>query len=61
MKLKEAYICVQCEEIFSPTDCYRFATIEMAACPSCGNSVTFPVSRWLKTCSNTEHKDRGGD
>lgn len=47
MKLVTAYICVECEEIFEPqgTD---------AACPSCTNKETKPLSVWLRTAEGAE-------
>lgn len=61
MKLKDAYFCIACEEIFELKDC-----VTRRVCPSCTQSSTLNISIWLKCLTNIvdsipEGEVKGGD
>lgn len=47
MKLKEAYLCVQCEEIFKPYRSVWLYGQNWAICPVCANKFTLSLGRIL--------------
>jgi predicted RNA-binding Zn-ribbon protein involved in translation (DUF1610 family) len=52
MKLRDARICVGCDEVFEPkqkTDINDKTTGLDFSCPSCGCSATFLICQWLPT------------
>jgi len=49
MKLKDTYICIDCEELY---DRYRLLCLgirDMSVCPSCTSCSGIPLSKWIKT------------
>ncbi|MGQ9570182.1 MAG: hypothetical protein ACUVWN_04605 [bacterium] len=50
MKLKDARLCIECEEVFDPKgETFRLHGIDLAICPSCGNSTSLLLSRILNS------------
>ncbi|GER92665.1 hypothetical protein A45J_0383 [hot springs metagenome] len=57
MKLRDARLCADCEEVYKAKGIY-------ACCPSCGSETFCLVSQWIPTVSAFEQwvKERqGGD
>ena len=48
MKLKDVYICINCEELFLNG---------RNGCPSCGRNHYFPIAKWLGMIEDKERKD----
>jgi DNA-directed RNA polymerase subunit RPC12/RpoP len=50
VKLRDAYICLDCEEIFIP-EIFKFLDQPMKqdCCPNCGGKSSARLSRWLPT------------
>lgn len=55
MKLRDARICVGCDELFVPeykTDVNGKKISLDFTCPSCGCTATFPIWQWIPTMSS---------
>ncbi len=48
MKLRDARLCADCEEVYEAEGCLY------AACPSCGSKSFYLVSRWIPTLNDFE-------
>ena len=56
MKLREARICIDCEEIFVPeTVAFVDQKAKMDHCPSCGSNQHYLLCRWIPTMESVEH------
>lgn len=55
MKLKYAYMCLDCEEIFEP-EIFEFLDqkVRQSYCPACGSGSIARLSRWIKTMAEHE-------
>ena len=54
MQLKEAYICLDCEEIFD-------LVVTKGACPACASKIFAPVSGWLRSVRLEMPARQGGN
>ncbi len=52
MNLKDALLCINCDEVFTAAGCAC-----NPQCPSCASSVFVPLSAWLGTWTALEHSD----
>lgn len=58
MKLKDTFICIECEEIFAAGFLAPAEGKRVEACPSCGGAAFARLSRWVMTMS--DYEKRGG-
>ncbi len=50
MKLKDAYLCMECDEVFSVTGRTN------PSCPSCTSRSYAPLAAWVETQTHAEKK-----
>jgi hypothetical protein len=54
MKLRDATLCVECEEMFDPSETRRGDGGEWTRCPACGNDITVRIACWVRTMYDYE-------
>lgn len=50
MKLSDARLCINCEEVFEPSQGNSTDFVSpksLSFCPACGSNESAPISRWI--------------
>jgi NAD-dependent SIR2 family protein deacetylase len=54
MKLKDTYVCIDCEEVYDKLRALCVGNKDVTVCPSCTSKSGILLSRWVKTMAEHE-------
>ncbi len=57
MKLRDVYICIQCEEIYDHLRTMACGISDATICPSCASRAGVLLCRWIKTMAEYEKEE----
>ncbi len=57
MKLRDVYICIDCEEIYDRFRIMAGGLKNVNVCPACTNKSGILLSRWIKTMKAYEKEE----
>jgi hypothetical protein len=57
MKLRDALLCIDCDELFTISE----GSVCNPRCPNCASSVFAPLSAWIETWAGRENQKRETD
>jgi hypothetical protein len=61
MKLRDAFMCLDCEEIFLPeTIEFLDQKVTIDGCPNCTSQAVARLSNWIPTMKDFEQKEKVG-